>query len=100
MGRADAGRLAFGSSGAGPTVKAGLRGTEVCWLVAVAACVPWRAVAGIGVDAVYAGGAVGAGVPGALVDVDLAAQTCEAGATAAQSEVTVDHTMSTIGALQ
>lgn len=78
MGRADAGRLAFGSSGAGPTVQAALRDTAVGWPVAVAACVPWRAGAGVVADAVYAGGAVCTGVPGTLVDVDLTAQTCEA----------------------
>lgn len=78
MGRADAGRLAFCSNGAGSTVQAGLRGTVVCWLVAVAACEPWGAGAGVVIDAVYAGGAVCAGVPGTLVDVDLTAQTCEA----------------------
>lgn len=78
MGRADARRLAFCTSGAGPTVQAGLRGTAVCWLVTVAACVPWGAGAGVVVDAVYAGGAVRARVPGAFVDVDLATQTREA----------------------
>lgn len=78
MVRAGAGGLAFCSSGAGSAVQAGMRGTAACWLVAVAACVPWRTGAGVVVDAVYAGGAVCAGVPGTLVDVDLAAQTCEA----------------------
>lgn len=78
MGRADAAGLAFRSNGAGPTVQAGLRGTAVCWLVTVAACVPWGAGAGVVVDAVDAGGAVCAGVPGTLVDVDLTAQTREA----------------------
>lgn len=75
---ADAGGLAFGSSGAGPTVQAGPRGTAVCWLFAVAACVPRGACAGVVIDAVYAGGAVRAGVPGTLVDVDLTAQSREA----------------------
>lgn len=78
MGRADAGRLAFGCSGAGPTVQAGLGDTAVCWLFAVAACVPWGAGAGVVVDAVNAGGAVCTRAPGTLVDVDLTAQTCEA----------------------
>lgn len=78
MGGADAGRLAFGSSGAGPAVQAGLRGTAVHGVVAVAARVPRGAGAGVAVDAVYAGGAVCAGVPGTLVDIDLTAQTCEA----------------------
>ncbi len=78
MGGADAGGLAFGSNAAGPSIEAWLRGTAVCWLVAVAARVPRGAGAGVAVDAVYAGGAVCAGVPGTLVDVDLAAQTSEA----------------------
>lgn len=95
MGGADADGLAFGSDGAGPSVEAGLRGTVVCRPVAVAACVPWRAGAGIVIDAVYAGGAVCTGVAGALIDVDLTAQSGEAWATAAQSEVTVDHAMAT-----
>lgn len=66
------------SSGAGPSVQAGQRGTAVCRLVTLAACVPWRAGAGVVVDAVYAGGTVCAGVTGTLVDVDLAAQSGEA----------------------
>lgn len=75
---ADAERLAFGSSGARPTIQAGLRGAVVCRLVTVAACVPRRTGAGVVVDAVYAGGAVFAGVSGTLIDVDLTAQSCEA----------------------
>lgn len=78
MGRADAGRLAFCSRGAGATIQAGLRGAVVCWLLTVAACVSWGAGAGVVVDTVYAGGAIGARVPGTLIDVDLTAQTCEA----------------------
>lgn len=78
MGGTDASRLAFCSNGAGPSVQAGLRGTAVCWLVAVTARVPWRAGAGVVIDAVYAGGAIGTGVPGTLVDVDFTAQTREA----------------------
>lgn len=73
MGRADAGRLAVGSGGASPSVQAGLRGTAVCRSITVAACVSWGAGAAVVADAVYAGGAVGAGVRGTLVDVDLAA---------------------------
>lgn len=95
MGGADAGRLAFGSNGAGPSIHAGPRGTAVCGLVAVAACVPWGAGAGVVIDAVYAGGAVCTGVPGTLVDIDLTAQSCEARATAAHSEVAMAHTVST-----
>lgn len=78
MCRADAGRLAFCTSCAGSTVQAGLRGTAVCWPVTVTPCVPCRAGAGVVVDAVYAGGAVCAGVPGTLINVDLTAQTREA----------------------
>lgn len=78
MGRADASGLAFGSNCAGPTVKAGCRGTAVCGPVAVAACVPWGAGAGVVINAIYAGGAVRTWVLGALVDVDLTAQSCEA----------------------
>lgn len=78
MGRAHASRLAFGSGGAGPSIQAGLRGTAVCGLVTVAACVAWRAGAGIIIDAVYAGGAVCTGGPSTLIDVDLTAQPCEA----------------------
>lgn len=40
MGGADAGRLAFGSYGAGPSIEAGLSSTVVCGLVTVAACIP------------------------------------------------------------
>lgn len=78
MDGADAGKLAFGSNDAGPSVHAGPRDAAVCGLVTVAACVPWGAGAGVVIDAVYAGGAVGAGVPGTLVDIDLTAQSCEA----------------------
>lgn len=78
MGGTDAGRLAFGSNGTGPTIQAGLRGTAVCRLVAVATCVPWGAGAAVVIDTVYAGGAVCTGVAGTLVDVDFTAQTCEA----------------------
>lgn len=77
MGGADAGGLAFGSCGASPPIEAGLRSTVVCGLVAVAACIPKRTGAGVVVDAIYAGGAICAGVCGALVDVDLAAQSRE-----------------------
>lgn len=89
MGRADAGRLALQSHGADPTVETGLRGTTVCGLVAVAACVPRGANAGVVIKAVYAGGAVCTRVSGTFIDVDLTAQPCEALATAAQSCVTV-----------
>lgn len=78
MSRATAGRLAFGSYRAGPAVEAGLRGTAVCGFVTVAAGVPRGAGAGVGVNAVDAGGAVCTRVPGTLVDVDLTAQPCEA----------------------
>lgn len=78
MGRADACQLAFCSGGAGPTVQAGLCGTAVRWLVAVAACVPRGAGAGVVIDAVYTGGAVCTRVPGTFIDVDLAARACEA----------------------
>lgn len=78
MGGADTGRLAFGSSGAGATVQAGLKGTAVRQLVTVAACVPGGTGAGVAVDAVNAGGAVCTRAPGTLIDVDLAAESCEA----------------------
>lgn len=95
MGRADTHRLPSGSSGAGASVQAGLRGAAVCRFVAVAACVPWRAGASVVVDTIYAGGAVCTGATGTLVDVGLAAQSCEAWSAVAQSEVTLDHTMTT-----
>lgn len=100
MGRADAGRLAFCSNGAGPAVQTRLWGTAVCWLVTVAAGVPWGAGTRVVVDAVDAGGAVCARVPGTFVDIDLTAQTCEARAAAAQSHVTVEHTMATYAKAQ
>lgn len=78
LGGADADRLTFGSDGAGAAVQAWPRGTVVHRPVTVPACVAWEAAAGVVVDAVDAGGAVGAGVPGTLVDVDFTAQACEA----------------------
>lgn len=78
MCRADTGGCSFGCSGAGASVQAGVRGAAVCGLVTMAAGVPRRAGAGVVIDAVNAGGAVCTGTPGALVDVDLAAQPCEA----------------------
>lgn len=95
MGRADADRLAFGSNGAGASVQAGLRDAAVCRFVAVVACVPWRAGASVVIDTIYAGGAICTWATGTLVDVRFAALSCEACTTVAQSEVTVDHTMST-----
>lgn len=95
LGVADAGRLAFVSSGTGPSIQTGLRGTVVCRLVTVAARVPRRTGAGVVVDAIYAGGAVGTRVSCALVDVDLTAQSCEAWATAAQPEVIMDNAVPT-----
>lgn len=93
MCRADARRLAFGSCGAGPAVQAGSGGAAIGRLVAVAACVARRADAGVVIDAVPAGGAIRAGVPGTLIDVDLAARACETRTTAAEPQVTVNHTM-------
>lgn len=74
----DAGKLAFGSCGAGPSIQAGLRGTAVYKLVTVVACVSWRAGACVVIDAVYAGRAICTWIAGALVDVDLTAKSCEA----------------------
>lgn len=93
MWRADARRLAFGSGGAGPAVQAGCRGAAIGRLVAVAACVARGADAGVVVHAVPAGGAIRAGVPGTLIDVDLAARARETRTTAAEPQVTVNHTM-------
>lgn len=92
---ADAAQPAFRSGGASPAVEARLRGTVVRWSVAVATRVPWGAGAGVVVDAVDAGGAVCAGVPGAFVNVALTAETSEARATAAHLTVPVAHTMAT-----
>lgn len=94
-GGAAAGGFPRRSVGAGPTVEAGLRRAAVCVSVAVAARVTRRAGAGVVIDPVYAGGAVGARVPGALVNVDLTAQSRETGAAAAQPEVTLNHTVPT-----
>lgn len=93
-GGAAAGGFPRRSDGAGPAVQTGLRGAAVSGSVAVAARVARRAGAGVVVDPVYAGGAVCARVPGALVHVDLAAQARETGAAAAHPEVTVNHTVS------
>lgn len=100
VGGAEAHGPAFGSSGAGPAVEAGPGATAVGGLVTVAPREPRGAGAAVVIDAVDAGGAVGTRVPGALVDVDLTAQSGETRAAAADVEVIVHHTMSTIGALQ
>lgn len=92
---ADAAQPAFRSRGASPAVEARLRGTVVRWNVAVATRVPWGAGACVVVDAVDAGGAICAGVPGTFVNVALTAETSEARATAAHLMVPVVHTMAT-----
>lgn len=86
--------MTLGAGSAGPTVQAGLRGAAIHRLVAVAARGARGADAFVVADAVLAGGAVRAGVPGALVDVDLTAQARETRPTAAQPPVTVDHAVS------
>lgn len=92
---ADAAQPAFRSRGASPAVEAWLRGTAVRWSVAVATRVPRGAGAGVVVDTVDAGGAVGAGVPGTFVNVALTAEASEARAAAAHLTVPVAHAMAT-----
>lgn len=99
-GRAEAGRQAGGSAGsgggdAGPAVEAALEGAAVGGLGAVAARVAWGAGAVVVVDAVGAGGAIGTGVGGTLVDVALAALAREAGPAAAHVQVPAQHAVST-----
>lgn len=69
--------LAISSDGAGPAIETGSGATDIAGLLTVASCVARRAGAAVVIHAVDAGGAIRTRVPGALVDVDLAAWSSE-----------------------
>lgn len=70
--------LASGPCFTGATVEAGLCSTVLRGPVTETTADPWGAVAGVVVDAIYAGGAISTGVAGTLINVDFTSLACEA----------------------
>lgn len=69
--------LTVSSDSAGPAVETGSGATDIDGLLTVASCVARGAGAAVVIHAVDAGGAIRTRVPGALIDVDLAARPSE-----------------------